>query len=68
MVREEDVASLALYDISGKRLMILYSGKIEANKLYQSSVSGTTLSSGMYILKLVTRRGNNYVGKLIVAK
>jgi Zn-dependent metalloprotease len=68
MIEQDDVANLALFDMSGKRLMILYNGKIEANRLYQSSVSASTLSSGMYILKLTTRNGNNYVGKLIVAK
>ncbi len=68
MIYQEDIASLALFDISGKRLMTLYNGKIEANKLYQTTLSGSSLTSGMYILKLTTRRGNNYVGKLIVAK
>jgi hypothetical protein len=68
MIEKEDVANLALFDISGKRLMVLYNGKIEANRLYQSSISASALSSGMYILKLTTRNGNNYIGKLIVAK
>jgi Zn-dependent metalloprotease len=68
MIKEEDVASLVLYDISGKQIKVLYNGKIEANKLYQSTLSGTSLSSGMYFIKLITKRGNNYIGKLVLTK
>ncbi len=64
----DDMAQLFLYDISGKKLLKLYDAKVEANKVYQVTLNRKLLSNGMYFLNLKTLHGNNYVGKLLIAK
>jgi hypothetical protein len=68
MLGETDIAGLKLFDVSGKEIMTLFQGQVEANKMYHVSLNGSRLSNGMYFLKLTSRNGNNYIGKLMISR
>ena len=68
MLGETDVAGLKLFDVSGKEILTLFQGQVDANKMYRVTLNGSRLSNGMYFLKLVSRNGNNYMGKLMIAR
>jgi len=62
--KNRDVKSVVLFDIGGKKLY--ENDKLQSNTSYQFSTSG--LSSGVYVIKLLTSDGLSFSQKLIISK
>ena len=67
-ISRTDNVVLKLVDVSGKILKVIYTGNVDANKWYEETIDGSIYSSGMYFLQLSTRKGNNSIQKLLLAK
>jgi len=46
------LARLAVYDVLGREVTVLFDGQAEAGKLYQFSFDGATQASGIYFYRL----------------
>ncbi|QHT65774.1 choice-of-anchor D domain-containing protein [Rhodocytophaga rosea] len=53
---ETEQVALEIYTSQGTLVTKLYSGEIEANKLYKFTLNGEKLSKGVYMARLVTKK------------
>jgi hypothetical protein len=49
--------NLEVYNMMGNKVATLYTGKADANQIYQYPFDGTNLSPGSYFVRLTTREG-----------
>lgn len=68
MIQEDDVAQLKVFNLSGQEMKNLYFGKLKGNILNQVILNSSALANGMYIIKLQTSHGKNFVGKIVISK
>ena len=57
-VREAHPVRLALYNMLGRRVAVLYEGIAEAGQIQVVRLNGAALSSGLYVVRLVGREIN----------
>ena len=60
MIQEDSRVSLEVFDISGKRLDILFKGNANAEELYRVVFDGSHLPNGMLFYKLQTEQKTVY--------
>lgn len=49
---DESMVTLVIYDFKGQQIYRLYEGRAEASKPYSFNLDGSTLSPGVYLIKL----------------
>ncbi len=67
-VTQTGQAVISLYDVSGKQMLDLFRGSVEANKTYSLPFSTGKLSTGIYILRMTDASGRIKNHKLIISK
>jgi hypothetical protein len=63
----DDNVALEVFSVTGQKVAQLFSGNVEANKVYSVSLDGSGLADGMYIYRLVTTDGS-YTGNIVRVK
>ncbi|MFV1980494.1 MAG: T9SS type A sorting domain-containing protein, partial [Rhodothermia bacterium] len=51
-IAEEGSVTLALFDVTGRRIQTLFEGSPEPNTMQQVRIDGAGLSSGLYVVRL----------------
>ncbi len=59
-------ADLMVYDLNGRLVRQLYSGKVNADEVVQINFDRGNLMSGIYICKLYTGDGRTYERQIII--
>jgi large repetitive protein len=54
---EDDEVTLEVYDLTGKRIALLYQGQVKAGTQLQEEFDGSSLKNGMYLGRIKTRHG-----------
>ncbi|MDQ4141116.1 MAG: T9SS type A sorting domain-containing protein, partial [Bacteroidota bacterium] len=54
---ETSTATLTIYSLSGQPVATLFNGNVEAGKQYEFELIGSSLPSGLYVSRLVTKSG-----------
>ena len=65
---ESGNANISISDLNGRKLMLLYNGKVDGGIINSLSFDGSKLSEGIYIVTLETRKGERITKKLIIAR
>ena len=53
-VKHDDNAYIAIYDLSGKELFVMYDNYLNANQIYRLPIPANGLKHGLYVLKIIT--------------
>lgn len=64
---KQESVSIRIYDITGKEVTLTNYG-LQARGVYEVTISGERLSSGIYFLQLITESGSKAVQKMILLK
>lgn len=65
---DEQRATLKVYDITGRFVMDLFDGTMQANQVYEVQLDGNSLATGSYFYRLATDDGEMNVKKLMLAR
>jgi hypothetical protein len=58
---------LAVYDVMGREVAVLFNGQVEAGKVYQLSFDGATQASGIYFYRLESAE-RTQIRKMLLSK
>ena len=65
---ETSHVTVELYDITGKKLAVLFDEMAEANRTYSANFTSAGLQNGLYFYKLYNDKGYTSDGKLVLQK
>jgi hypothetical protein len=66
-VERDGYAWLELYDMSGRKIGLLFDGEIDAGHTYTTTLHGDQLTSGLYFCRLIYSDGTSKVKKIVFA-
>ena len=66
-VRHEQMVSVELYDVTGRRVQSLYAGTLTPNTIHAVLVSGSGVAAGVYLVRI---KGETFLEtqRVVVAK
>lgn len=68
MNSEDDIIDLRIIDMTGKTVIKLFQGRINAGQHYTFKIEGNELSSGLYLCVYNLQRGESRIDKLIMTR
>ena len=60
-------ATVVAYTIDGKQVATLFNGEVKAGQTYQVPFTGNSLAAGMYLIQIVTNKGEIRTEKVMIA-
>lgn len=63
-----DVVTLEVFTLKGEKVASLYNGKVEAKVVNTVKFHSSDLSDGIYMYKLTTQSGEQFIDKLVISR
>ena len=65
-IPEDDVINIEAFDLSGQKVGIIFSGKVDENQVFKRIFNGSELPAGMYLIRLATSNEVYYEKVMLV--